>query len=168
MTAPDVVIHSYRPRGAALDLFRCRDPEVLLSGPAGTGKSRACLEKLDQLALRNPVMKGLIVRKTLASLGATALDTYRKHVAAEALEAGLVRYYGGSRQEPAQYVYGNGSAIHIGGMDKATKIMSSEYDAIYVQEAIELTEDDWEALTTRLRNGMISFQQLLADTNPSA
>jgi hypothetical protein len=41
----------------------------------------------------------------------------------------------------------------IGGMDKPTKIMSSEYDFIYVQEAIELTETDWENLTTRLRNG---------------
>jgi phage terminase large subunit len=52
-------------------------------------------------------------------------------------------------------------------MDKATRIMSSEYDVVYAQEAIELTEDDWEAITTRLRNGKISFQQLLADTNPS-
>lgn len=131
-----------------------------------THNSRGCLEKLDQLALRNPGMKGLIVRKTLASLGATALETWRKHVATEALATGLVRYYGGSRAEPAQYRYANGSALHIGGMDKATKIMSSDYDVVYVAEAIELTEADWEALTTRLRNGVISFQQLIADTNP--
>jgi phage terminase large subunit len=52
-------------------------------------------------------------------------------------------------------------------MDKATKVMSTEYDLIYVQEAIELTENDWESLTTRLRNGVVSFQQLIADTNPS-
>jgi phage terminase large subunit len=30
----------YRPLGAALQLLRCRDPEVLISGPANTGKSR--------------------------------------------------------------------------------------------------------------------------------
>jgi phage terminase large subunit len=51
-------------------------------------------------------------------------------------------------------------------MDKAQKVMSSEYDLIYVQEATELTENDWEALTTRLRNGRISFQQIIADCNP--
>jgi phage terminase large subunit len=45
--------------------------------------------------------------------------------------------------------------------------MSSEYDMIYVQEATELVEDDWEALTTRLRHGKISFQQLIADCNPA-
>ena len=35
------------------------------------------------------------------------------------------------------------------------------------EEAIELTETDWESVTTRLRNGVISFQQLMADTNPA-
>jgi hypothetical protein len=51
-------------------------------------------------------------------------------------------------------------------MDNPTKIMSSEYDVIYVQEATELTPDDWEKCTTRLRNGKVSYQQLLADCNP--
>jgi PBSX family phage terminase large subunit len=36
-----------------------------------------------------------------------------------------------------------------------------------VQEATELTEDDWEALTTRLRNGRAPIQQLIADCNPA-
>lgn len=56
----------------------------------------------------------------------------------------------------------------MGGMDKSTKIMSTEFDLIYVQEAIELAEDDWEALTTRLRNGVLPFQQIVGDTNPSS
>jgi phage terminase large subunit len=46
--------------------------------------------------------------------------------------------------------------------------MSSEYDCAYVQEATELTEDDWESITTRLRNGRVSFQQIMADCNPDA
>lgn len=156
----------YEPRGACARLLDDRGPELLLSGPAGTGKSRACLEKLHWLAFTYPGMRGLIVRKTLASLSSTALVTWREHVAAEALTKGDVTYYGGSAEEPPQYRYTNGSRLMIGGMDKATRVMSSEYDVIYVQEAIELTEADWEALTTRLRNGKVSFQQLLADTNP--
>lgn len=159
--------HRYEPRGTCRTLFHAREPEVLLSGPAGTGKSRACLEKLHRMCLLNAGMRGLIVRKTLASLGSTALVTWREHVAKEALAAGHVTWYGGSQQEAAAYRYTNGSVVVVGGMDKATKIMSSEYDTVYVQEAIELTEDDWEAITTRLRNGKVSFQQLLADTNPS-
>ncbi len=163
-----VLEHVYEPRGACNALFSCREPEVLISGPAGTGKSRACLEKLHLMALVNPGMRGLIIRKTLASLGSTALVTWREHVVAEALENRTVEYYGGSAEHPAQYRYSNGSVVVVGGMDKASKIMSSEYDAVYVQEATELTEDDWEALSTRLRHGKISFQQLMGDANPNA
>lgn len=163
---PQVLEHVYTPRGNARELFACRAPEVLLSGPAGTGKSRACLEKLHLCALLNPGMRGLILRKTATSLTSTALVTWNKHVTSEAQKCGKVSWYGGSSQEPAMYRYANGSTITVGGMDKATRIMSSEYDMIYVQEAIELTEDDWESATTRLRNGVMSFQQILADTNP--
>lgn len=161
-----VAEHRYRPRGTARELFECREPEVLMAGPAGTGKSRACLEKLHLMALINPGMRGLIVRKTLASLGSTALVTFREFVIREALANGDVIFYGGSPQEAPQYRYRNGSVINVGGMDKPSRIMSSEYDLAYVQEATELTVDDWEAITTRLRHGMVSFQQIIADCNP--
>jgi phage terminase large subunit len=147
-------------------VFSAREQEVLISGPAGTGKSRAALEKLMLVAMLNPGMRGLMVRKTLASLGSTALETWRKFVIPELLAAGECWWYGGSSAEPAQYKFRNGSSIVVGGMDKAMKIMSSEYDLIYVQEATELRIGDWEALLTRLRNGAMSFQQLLADCNP--
>lgn len=160
--------HVYSARGAALELFARRDPEVLLSGPAGTGKSRACLEKLHAAALKYPGMRGLIVRKVRDTLGSTGLVTWRDHVAVESLAAGVVDYYGGSAAEPAQYRFRNGSRIVLGGMDKPTKIMSSEYDMVYVQEAVELTTTDWENITTRLRNGRMPYQQLLADCNPDA
>lgn len=163
---PSVLEHIYKPRGSAVDLLRCKDDEVLYSGPAGTGKSRACLEKLNLIAVANAGMRGLIVRKTASSLGSTALVTWREYVIKEALDNNDVMYYGGSDAEPPQYRYRNGSRIMIGGMDRATKIMSSEYDIIYVQEAIELTEGDWEALISRLRHGSVSFQQIIGDTNP--
>jgi PBSX family phage terminase large subunit len=161
-----VLQHVYAPRNNSKKLFGCRDPEVVMSGPAGTGKSRACLEKLNAVALKYPGMRGLIVRKTATSLGSTALVTFKNFVIKEALANETVRFYGGSAQESAQYIYSNGSRITVGGMDKATRIMSSEYDIIYVQEAIELNIEDWEALTTRLRNGVMPYQQLIADTNP--
>jgi Phage terminase large subunit len=162
----DRVEHRYRPVGSAAELFASRAPEVLLSGAAGTGKSRACLEKLHFMALGTPGVRGLICRKTATSLAASALVTFEQHVAPEALENGDCKFFGGSPREAPCYRYGNGSVLVVGGMDKASRIMSTEYDVIYVQEATELTEDDWEALTTRLRNGKVSFQQLMADCNP--
>lgn len=158
--------HHYEPWGAAQRLFKERGDEVVISGPAGTGKSRAALEKVHLMCLLNPGMRALVVRKTLASLTATGLVTWREKVVREGLAYNVLTYYGGSSQEPAQYRYANGSVVIMGGMDKAMKVMSSEYDLIFVQEATELTENDWESLTTRLRNGKVSFQQLLADCNP--
>ncbi len=165
---PAALVHRYHPRGTAATLMEARDPEVVISGPAGTGKSLACLQKMHMVMLLSRGARGLIVRKTLASLGSTALVTWREKVVAEALSARLVKFYGGSREEAAGYRYSNRSNVVIGGLDKSTKIMSSDYDMIYVQEATELVTDDWEALTTRLRHGIVSFQQLLADCNPNA
>jgi PBSX family phage terminase large subunit len=174
------IVRRYKARGAALELLKCRDPEVLIAGPAGTGKSRAALEKVHMMCLLNGAcpkdcdeehehksgMKALIVRKTLISLTSTGIVTFKEHVAKEALDTGLLRFYGGSRDEPPQYRYSNGSRLMLGGMDNPTKVMSSEYDLIFVQEATELTPTDWEKLSSRLRNGRVSFQQLLADCNP--
>jgi phage terminase large subunit len=158
---------NYTPHGAASVLFATTTPEVCLSGPAGTGKSMACLMRLHLAALANPGIRCLVVRKTAVSLGSTTLVTYEKRVATEALEAGLVSWYGGSPKEAAAYRYRNGSRIVVGGMDKPEKVLSSEYDIVFVDEATELTITDWETLGTRLRNGVLPWQQQIAACNPS-
>jgi hypothetical protein len=163
-----VLNHYYAPRGACRTMFESREEEVLISGPAGTGKSRACLEKIYIACMLTPNVRALILRKTLTSLGSTALVTWRNFVIKEALATGEVVYYGGSSQEAAQYRFKNGSTVTIGGLDKPTRIMSSEYDIVYVQEATECTLDDLEMIKTRLRNWRISFQQLLMDCNPDS
>jgi PBSX family phage terminase large subunit len=147
----------YRPYGAAREFFTCRAPEVILSGPAGTGKSRGLLEKLHVCADKYAGCRILLVRKTRTSLTNTALVTYEQLVLPQ---GHAIIGYQGAR-------YPNGSIIDFGGMDKASKIMSSEYDVIAVPEATELTENDWESLTTRLRWGRMPYQQMIADCNPS-
>lgn len=159
-------IHEYQPRGGCKEVFDSRVEEVLVSGPAGTGKSRACLEKILMVCLLTPNVRALILRKTLTSLGSTALVTWRNFVVKEALANGVVVYYGGSSAEPPQYRFKNGSSVVIGGLDKPTRIMSAEYDIVYIQEATEITVDDLEMVKTRLRNWQISFQQLIMDCNP--
>lgn len=159
--------HRFSARGAALEIFSRREEEILIAGPAGTGKSRACMEKLHLMALLNPGMRGLIIRKTASSLTSSALKTWERDVVKEAMQDGSVWFHGGSTREPPAYRYTNGSTIAIGGMDKPIKVMSTEYDIAYVQEATEFNEDEWESLTTRMRSGVISFQSVLADANPA-
>lgn len=161
------LVHTYQPRGAALEVLRFRDAEVILSGPAGTGKSRACLEKMHLVALRNKDFRGLMVRKTMKSLTESGLVTFQRYVAGESILAGHVKWYGGSMRAAAAWQYAKGAEILCGGMDKPSKIMSTEYDIVYVQEATDLTRDDWEAILSRLRNGGLTYAQIIADCNPS-
>jgi PBSX family phage terminase large subunit len=165
--APDYLHAShrpYRPYGAIKDLFYCRDPEILLSGPAGTGKSRGCLEKVHLCAEKYAGMRGLIVRKTRASLTESAMVTFEQKVVQE----GHAILNGPQRGHRQAYHYPNGSTVVLGGMDNATRTLSTEYDLIYVMEAIELSEHEWEMLTRPLRNGVMPYQQIFGDTNPDA
>ncbi len=146
-------------------MFYSHDPEVVIAGPAGTGKTRACLEKLHLCCALIAGLRCLMVRKTFASLKASAMVTFDERVQPE-LDG--VKFWGPTKKRPAQYVYPNGSVIVVGGMDMASKVLSTDYDLIYVSQAEELDEEDWDALSTRCRNYRIPWQQLLADVNPDA
>lgn len=163
-TPPQPSQRLYAPRGGALALFYCKDAEVVVEGPAGTGKSRACLEKIHLCLMKYPGARALACRKTRRSMTESVLVTYEEKVLPERspIKAGPKR---NMRQA---YLYPNGSTLVIGGLDDADKIMSTEYDMIYVPEATEATEDDAEKLTTRLRNGVMPYQQLIMDCNPAS
>ena len=45
--------------------------------------------------------------------------------------------------------------------------MSAEYDLAFLDEATELVVDDWEAVHTRLRNGVLPWSQQIGALNPS-
>lgn len=165
MTATETVVH-YEARGATSELLRAHGNEVLISGAAGTGKSVGALMKLHLASLNTPGVRCLMARKTHASLTSSSLVTFRQKVAAEAIAAGVVKFYGGSAQEPAAFRYRNGSVIVVGGLDRATRLLSTEYDLAFIDEAIEASEEDIDTLVTRLRNGRLSYQQLLMATNP--
>jgi phage terminase large subunit len=161
-----VVEHMFVPRGVITKVMTDRSPEILVAGPAGTGKSRGILEKLFLIAMKYPGCRILMLRLTSVSLSATGLQTWEKYVVREAMAVGAVTFFGGSKREPAAYRFANGSRVVVGGLDNPMKIMSSEYDIAYVQEANELEIEHWEAITSRLRNGVVPYQQLIGDCNP--
>jgi PBSX family phage terminase large subunit len=150
---------AYRPYGAAAELMKYRGREVLLAGPAGTGKSRAALEKLSFVAYNKPI-RAAIVRKVRKSLTQAALVTFEQKVLPK---PSGVRFW----TEDQEYRYPGGAVIALAGLDDPEKVKSTEFDMIYVQEATELDEMDWELLVSRLRNGVLSYQQLIADCNPA-
>lgn len=156
---PDPSTKPFTPHGAIADLFRSRDREIVLEGPADTGKSRGCLEKLHAAMTKYPGARGAMIRKTRKSLRITAQVTYERWVCPD----------GGSRLwNDEEYRYPNGSRIYLLGMDDPEKVKSLELDMAYVQECSELTEEDWEILTTRVtgRGATMPYVQIIADLNP--
>ncbi len=156
-------------RGNAQRLQSATAREIILSGATRTGKSLAVLYKLHTLALQYSGMRGLIIRKTRESLNESGLLTFERDVLGE--DSPLLT--GARRNSRQSYRYPNGSEIVVAGIlsngkDQRAKIMSTEYDIIFVQEAIELLEDEWQKLTTRLSNYRVPYQQILGDCNPDA
>lgn len=155
----EVLAAEYWPRGTAWTLFESDAAELVVTGPAGTGKTRACLEKLDWCCRHYPGMRAVIVRKTRQSMTQSVLVTWVKKVIAW---DDSVTFRTGEQE----YRYPNGSVVALSGLDKPSKILSSEYDLVYINQAEEVTENDWELVATRLRHGVMPYQQLLADCNP--
>ena len=108
-----------------------------------------------------------MVRKTRKSLLGSAVVTYEKKVLpAPPDDYSPIRKYGGER--PEFYIYPNGSKLTIGGLDDADKYLSAEYDYIYVNQAEEISLDEWEKLCGRAtgRAANAPYPQVLADCNP--
>jgi len=149
----------YRPHGANAELFRAREHEVVMEGPADCGKSRACLEKLHAAMTKYPGARAAIVRKTRKSLTSTAMATFERQVAPE----GSCRLW-----HDEEYRYPNGSKVYLFGLDDPERLKSFEGDMIYVQEISELGKEEYELLTTRItgRGATMPYQQLVADLNP--
>lgn len=157
----------YGPRGAARDLMYHRGTEVVIVGSAGTGKSLAACWKMHLTALTVPGFVGLILRATHVSLTTTTLVTFQRKVAAEALQDGVVTWYGGSAKDPAAFRYSNGSVIYVAGGDRPEKFLSLEVDRIFVDEATEISQELHETLISRLRGPGDCYKQIMLACNPS-
>lgn len=150
-------------RGDARALWNSEAQEVVISGPSECSKTWTSLHLLNSRAWAHDGFQGAIVRKVRADMDGTVLQTFRRILA----QVGKpVQAYGG--QSPDWYDYPNGSRIYVGGIDKPGKVLSSERDCIYFNQAEEATLDDWETLTTRVtgRGSVAPFTQIIGDCNP--
>jgi PBSX family phage terminase large subunit len=164
--APEAVDTDYTPYGGNVDFMYCHDPEVIVEGPAETGKTLAACWKTHLIASKYPGAQLAIVRKTQASIYGSVLQTFERVIAG----APIIPYGG---EKPEKFIYptkdGKQSVVWIGGMDNRDRVLSSERDAIQTCQTEEFTVDDWEYLTTRTtgRGAIIPYPQLYGDCNPA-
>jgi len=162
----------YTPYGICYDFFRCRDPEVIIAGPAETGKTLVSLWKLHLAACKYPGANIVISRLKLTDIYPTVLQTWKNKVIKD---APVVPY--GGENKPQWYDYPNGSRVWMLGLlspqdDKeiSSKVLSGEFDLFYVNQAEGIPLSIWETLTTRTtgRAGGMPYSQVLGDCNPAA
>src|SRR5215469_16207913 len=144
----------YEPFGACKRLFLCQDPELIITGPAGTGKSRAALEKCNWLLEKYVRIRGLMIRKTRRSMTQSCVVTYEQEVMPNPT---YIPFHGGDQE----YRYPNGSIFALAGLDDPLKIYSSQWDFVYVNQAEELLEEEWEQVKSRIRNYRMPYQQII-------
>lgn len=140
--------------------------DLLCCGAAGTGKTFGILEFLHVLARDNAGLRVLICRQNRSSLTESVLVTYEQEILP--LD-GLERMAAGVKRRVRQgYRYPNGSEVVVGSLDNPSKVLSTAWDFVFVNEAIEATEEAWESLGSRMsRPGRRSrFGYLIGDTNP--
>ena len=77
-----------------------------------------------------------------------------------------VRVVGGSN--PREFHYENGSVITTRGLDDPQGALGGAYDFVFISQAEELTEKQWNILVSRVsgRAGNAPYSQLIADANP--
>jgi len=121
---------------------------------------------LHLLAADHPNLRILICRATRASLAESVLVTYEQEIlSADSMEEIAS---GVQRRVRQTYRYPNGSEISVGGLDKPSRVLSTAWDIVYINEAIEGTEEAWETIQSRrARPGRkAEYGYLIGDTNP--
>lgn len=162
IASQEYVLKAPEFRGSALKLGSCTDMEVVLDGPAGTGKTYAALFKIHMLLTMYPGAKVLVARKTNTALASSAMATFRELV--DPREG--VTYFGGNKVKPAAFEYPNGSLMLVSGLDRPEKVKSLEIDLCFINEATEISVEDLEFVRSRLRHGKLPYHQVILDVNP--
>ena len=147
---------------AFLDLFFDRHPRLVLCGGGGSGKSIFAGRKVLERVTTEAGQRWLVCRKVAKTLRDSCFAQLRGQ---------LAEYYPGSgakiNQSDMRISFPNGSEILFAGLDDVEKLKSIyNITGIWIEEASEITEADYNQLTIRLRGETKYYQQIILSFNP--
>lgn len=184
-TKPEGTKGAFTPYGGCKEFMVSRDPQVILYGGTGSGKTTTLCWKILTLSLLYPGAKTLITRNSYVALVKSGIETLERVFR----EAGFNvskhnrgnSIYRLGESKPTEYrlpfarrvdkdgtVYEGESRILVSSLSNAKDELGAEYDYVYVNQPELISEDDWQFLATRCngRRGHVPYPQLMGDPNP--
>lgn len=144
----------YRPH------LKKNTPIEIYFGSAGSGKSVFVVQKILYRVLSNPLMTFLCLRKTKVSLSESVFKLFCDMI----YSLGLSKCFK-ITSNPMKIKCVNGATIIFSGLDDVEKIKSVICHSIWVEEATEITEGDFDQILLRPRGGKF-FKQVILSFNP--
>lgn len=147
-------------KNEALDI---KDRYLILYGGAGSGKSYFATYKVLYRLLTEKKHKFLVIRKVAATLKDSVFDLFVSTIEAW----GLSKLFKITKN-PMEITCVNGNKIIFKGLDDPEKIKSiSGVTSVWVEEASELTREDFQQLNLRIRGkNLRNYVQYLITFNP--
>lgn len=135
---------------------------LVLKGGGGSGKSVFAARKIIERASCEPGHRFLVCRKVARTIRESCFR----------LICGLLsQHYGDSRAKvysgEMRIVFPNGSEILFAGLDDVEKLKSIyEITDIWIEEATEISRDDYSQLKIRMRGKSAYYRQMIITFNP--
>lgn len=145
-----------------MPLFECDSRYLVLKGGGGSGKSIFAGRKVLERCVSEPRHRFLVCRKVARTLRESCFAQLRGQIAEHYPDCGAVVNRGDLR-----IAFPNGSEILFAGLDDVEKLKSI-YDitGIWIEEASELLEADFNQLDIRLRTQCPYYLQIILTFNP--
>ncbi len=145
-----------------LPLFFDKHEILVLKGGGGSGKSVFAARKVIERASCEPGHRFLVCRKVARTLRESCFRLICALIS-QYYPPGIARIYSGDMK----IIFKNGSEIIFAGLDDVEKLKSIyEITDVWVEEATEITYDDFSQLKIRMRGKTRYYSQMILTFNP--
>lgn len=150
-----------------LPLLFDKHRHLVLKGGGGSGKSIFAGQKIIERCVSEPGHRFLVVRKVAKSLRQSCFRQLAEQ-AREYYPDAIARIPKGESGD--MYItFKNGSEILFSGLDDVEKLKSiRRITGVWIEEATEVLENDFDQLDIRLRDKSDYYQQIIVTFNPTS
>lgn len=145
-----------------LPILNNQDRYLILYGGAGSGKSVVIAQKKLIRVMKEPGHRILVVRKVATTLRESVFALIKSTII-----KWKVSHLFSINKTDMTITCANGNQILFTGLDDVEKLKSiADISSIWIEEASEIDQGDFEQLNLRLRGNMPNYKQICISFNP--